>query len=231
MKTVSNIVQLVREWPSDVMRKKRGYRHDEVWNSVDVDEVVDELQKTTRHADTDREILRTYVDPSTREHVGGKMTEFSFTWPDGRFRHFRCGEDGVWRKLYLRRRVLYVTIPWMGTFTLRLHTFYRGDDDSAPHDHPWWFVTFPLTTYTEEVEDVDWSAPGIVAKFRRTLRTVRAFRFHFRPATYRHIVQEPERPFHTIVVSGDRERKWGFWPTPTEFVPYNDWAKYQGDKK
>ena len=40
---------------------------------------------------------------------------------------------------YLGRWILYV-----GGFSFRLHKFYRGDDMRAPHDHPWWFVTFPL---------------------------------------------------------------------------------------
>lgn len=96
--------------------------------------------------------------------------------------------------------------------TLRLHKFHRGDDDRAFHDHPWPFWTFPLKTYWELV-------PGVPYQRQR----VRAFRLHYRPAEYQHIVLDPERPFWTIVFTGKYERSWGFWPTPNTFVPWRDW--------
>ena len=40
--------------------------------------------------------------------------------------------DGRWYRMYLDRRML-----WLGPIKIRIHTFYSGDDDSAPHDHPW----------------------------------------------------------------------------------------------
>lgn len=134
--------------------------------------------------------------------------------------HYRLFADGIWRRLYLRRRVLYL---WK--FTLRLHTFYSGDE-GTPHDHPWWFVTFPLRGYVEEVYGTYYMGENCV----------RPFRFHFRPATYRHVVQESDRPFHTIVISGARSRKWGFWPSKWfgpyvyeegDFVPYDEWTRYE----
>lgn len=112
---------------------------------------------------------------------------------------------------YLARWILYCGL------TLRLHKFYQGDDDRAPHDHPWWFVTFPLATYREWV----WNPQD--GDFQPHVNTVRRFRFHFRPATYRHRVLPVERPFWTIVVSGKFSRVWGFWPKPNEFVPYWEW--------
>ena len=38
----------------------------------------------------------------------------------------------------------YMTRVWFGR--LRVHVFYRGDADADPHDHPWDFWTFPLTS-------------------------------------------------------------------------------------
>lgn len=77
---------------------------------------------------------------------------------------------------------------------LRLHIFWRGDQDPDPHDHPWGFWTFPLTTYEEEVwrgpEDTQWLTdflgldPGIV----KTHEVVKAWRIHYRPATHTHRV-------------------------------------------
>jgi hypothetical protein len=96
---------------------------------------------------------------------------------------------------YLDRYILYIGGP-----TLRLHKFYRGDDDRAPHDHPWTFWTFPFRTYWEKVcrEDGSWY-----------WNRVRAWTFNRRPATYRHIVVNAgpgpymsTGPFWTFVVTG-----------------------------
>ncbi|TPN44892.1 hypothetical protein [Mesorhizobium sp. B1-1-7] len=89
----------------------------------------------------------------------------------------------------------YMTRIWIGR--LRLHIFHRGDADSDPHDHPWDFWTFPLTSYVEEVvtdaEAVDCDInllPGIALKtgFSRKRQIVRALHLHFRPATHTHRV-------------------------------------------
>jgi len=57
---------------------------------------------------------------------------------------------------------------------------------------------------------------------------VRAFRFHYRPAAYRHrVLYWPINnfPAYTIVLSGDVERMWGFWPKPDEFIPFTEWPE------
>ncbi|HZT03663.1 MAG TPA: hypothetical protein VFA39_15490 [Steroidobacteraceae bacterium] len=115
---------------------------------------------------------------------------------------------------YMSRWILYVHGR-----TLRLHKFWQGDDDRAPHDHPWNFWTFPLTSYTEQV-------------FARPLtnltryRVVEAFRWHARPASYQHIVigrtDDKWRPFWTIVVTGPLQHGWGFW-SRDRFIPWRDW--------
>lgn len=131
---------------------------------------------------------------------------------------------------YLDRYIVY-----LGGGTLRLHRFWRGDDARASHTHPWWFVTFPLSTYAEWVFEK--------GAFRQ-LRAVRAWRFHFRPATFEHIVccglraasipgarrkllVADDRPFWTIVITGSRNKTpegWGFYPRPGEFIP---WRQYK----
>lgn len=128
-------------------------------------------------------------------------------------------------KPYLDRWIVYV-----GIGTLRLHKFWRGDDDRAPHDHPWPFVTFPLTTYYEKLSD-------------ETVREVKAWRLHFRPSAVRHIVLgsryvstslynttwyfgRTDKPFYTLVITGPRVRGWGFWPGDKyarSFVPWRLW--------
>lgn len=122
--------------------------------------------------------------------------------------------DVVWigSEKYLERWFMY----FLG-FTIRLHKFYRGDDDRAPHDHPWAFITFPLTGYWEKVPNYYGDLmPQYVAPFR----------FHYRPAWYQHIViganfcrgQRGQilvhygKPFYTVVLTSRKQRSWGFWP-------------------
>lgn len=129
-------------------------------------------------------------------------------------------------KPYLDRYIAYVY-----KCRLRLHKFFRGDDDRAPHDHRWWFITFPFASYTERywVKEMRWGTmlPGTYAAWRAKERVVKAWRFHFRPAEFRHIVlgraDGSTKPFWTFVITGSAERKWGFWPTPTKFVRQEDW--------
>lgn len=85
-------------------------------------------------------------------------------------------------------------VPYMVRYfigRLRLHIMMRGDAGRAPHDHPWWFVTFPFHSYVEEVayEEVHPVTGRIDIKTR--LNVVRRFRFHFRPAHYAHRILGP----------------------------------------
>lgn len=143
--------------------------------------------------------------------------------------------DGSWYALYLDRKMF-----WFG-WTLRFHTFYMGDEDSAPHDHPWWFVTFPLVSYWETVEELipsplhwyDWRKrrPADHPMYwRRRASKVRAFLPHFRRAKHRHFVHEGEKPIRTIVLTGRVARTWGFWPRNHMFVTYKRWADYRKRK-
>lgn len=118
-------------------------------------------------------------------------------------------------QLYMKRWILYI-----GGATLRLHRFYRGDDDRAPHTHPWAFWTFPLTDYWEHVWDSD--------NGRYIGRSVvKAWKLHARPANYRHIVEgradRKTGPFWTFCVTGRYQGSWGFYPTPDKFVPWREW--------
>lgn len=77
---------------------------------------------------------------------------------------------------------------------LYLHIFHRGDADKDPHDHPWDFWTFPLTSYVEEVipTSVASNARNKIANWPSHdgpyTRVVRAFRLHYRHATHTHRV-------------------------------------------
>lgn len=127
----------------------------------------------------------------------------------------------------------YMTRYWIGR--LRLHIFWRGDQDPDCHDHPWDFWTFPLTPYAEEVaepyavadyaDEHDPAELGVTPrKWKKRLQIVPAWRWTFRPATHCHrvigrldhvqtsppILHLNSKPIVTLVWRGRPSRKWGF---------------------
>lgn len=103
------------------------------------------------------------------------------------------------RGLYLIRWSMFKIFGW----TLRFHVFLRDDPDCL-HDHPWPFWTLVLAgSYTEEVE-----VAGI-----RVHRLRLPLSLGYRKATHRHrvLLGPGELPCLTIVITGPREREWGFW--------------------
>lgn len=144
--------------------------------------------------------------------------------------------DGRWTR-YLTRIIIG---PYM------LHRFDRGDADPDPHDHPWDFWTFPLTSYVEETTD-----PSTMQK-RRNI--VPAFQWSFRPAEYTHRVlgrfdrhatskaladdvllpgnsvsdcfRFNDKPIWTIVKREGRRRQWGFLKTRDGKTCWTFWDDY-----
>ena len=111
---------------------------------------------------------------------------------------------------YLTRWILHLVL-----FNLRLHKFYRGDDQRGMHDHPFWFVTLPFTTYWEDTELYG-------------LRFVRAWRLHFRGRDFKHRVVGAQffdelYPFYTVVLAGPYKDNWGFYTNEGEYVPWQEW--------
>jgi hypothetical protein len=142
---------------------------------------------------------------------------------------------GLERSTIYIRGAKYMTryIAYLGPIGLRLHQFFRGDDDRASHTHPWPFITFPFTSYVEQV----YLEGAFVEE-----RLVRAFRFHYRPADFEHIVKGPawtndgmtykgvllysnvDPPlFWTFVITGPKTDDWGFYPKPGKFVYWRDY--------
>lgn len=81
----------------------------------------------------------------------------------------------------------YMTRIWLGR--LRMHVFYKGDDDRDPHDHPWAFWTFPFTSYVEEVTfKANGAGTNGIPEYATRLQVVPAWRWNFRPAEHCHKV-------------------------------------------
>ncbi len=110
---------------------------------------------------------------------------------------------------YLERWIL-----WFG-FSLRVHRFFTSDKDRAPHDHPWWFVTLPFSTYGEY-----YTAEG-----EEKYRLVKPWRLHYRSPQFRHRVEIQSAPSWTIVLTGTKSKEWGFWESDEEFVHNEDWLR------
>ena len=120
---------------------------------------------------------------------------------------------------YLERWVLGIGRPGRGAkYTLRLHHFFRSDEDHL-HDHPFWFITLVLKgSYEDWVEcptcagGKRWFAAGCthcagtrqIIGTRMTPGTIR-----YRPALHRHRVVTDG--CWTLVLSGPKVRDWGFY--------------------
>lgn len=117
----------------------------------------------------------------------------------------------------------YMTRATIGR--LRFHIFWRGDADPDPHDHPWGFWTFPLTTYMEEVAhgpiSSTWhtqAGPIQRTHIFKTTEVVRSWRLHYRPATHCHRVLGRAARKH-----GGRARwDWHLWPGPVVTVVWRE---------
>lgn len=121
--------------------------------------------------------------------------------------------------------IRWYVLPRNKIFNIYLHKFMRDDEDSALHDHPWWFWSWMIKgTYYEMVpdphSDKDFGSYIVLDRKRWSLA--------YRPAEHRHRVilkrdmQKNLLPCWTIVATGPVSRKWGFW-CPKGFV---HWEKF-----
>lgn len=128
--------------------------------------------------------------------------------------HQVIGEDPA--DPYLLR---WYVVPRNRIFNLYLHKFLRDDDDTALHDHPWWFVSLILRGgYIEQSESAD---RKMVLRCRTSLFDVRSPWWRrcvaYRSATFRHAVALPHTPeggrtpCWTLILTGRNVRTWGFW--------------------
>lgn len=105
-----------------------------------------------------------------------------------------------WReKLYCQTGVYverwYLETPW---FSLRLHHWKHSDDSRHFHDHPWNFYTFILKGgYTDCTPNGN--------------ERMTAGKLAYREAKHQHTVQVDKGGCWSILLTGPKVRRWGFW--------------------
>lgn len=96
-------------------------------------------------------------------------------------------------EVYLKRWRLET--PW---FSIRLHHWFHSDDNRNTHDHPWNFYTLILKgSYLDE-------SPSGTQK-------VSAGHIYYRSAEHAHWVHLNKGRVWTLVLTGPKVRRWGFW--------------------
>jgi hypothetical protein len=120
----------------------------------------------------------------------------------------RLAEDHTCQTgVYLRRWRLET--PW---FSIRLHHWFASDDDRSMHDHPWDFITIPLRgSYLDEHYTRRSGDPDDVEIDVPTAERVRVGRIYYRPSTHAHWVHLDRGRVWTLVLTGPKIRRWGFW--------------------
>jgi hypothetical protein len=126
-------------------------------------------------------------------------------------------------RVYLRRLRILQT-PW---FALYLHFIYLPDEDRAPHDHPFGFLSLIVRGgYTERLYHQ--LGGRQLSKYQRTEnRTWRRGTIHTTSKRVAHMIWDLTPGTVTLVVAGRKKRDWGFW-TEEGFVPWQQYnrAKY-----
>jgi hypothetical protein len=105
---------------------------------------------------------------------------------------------------YMRRWCL--TTPW---FSIRIHHWFRGDDDRHYHDHDWNFICMVLKGSYMDVSYLDTSYGSDVK-----MDILTPFSPRYRKAEYKHIVNTSG--CWTIVLTGPKIRNFGFWVPNTQ---------------
>lgn len=117
--------------------------------------------------------------------------------------------------VYLRR--LYI-IRLKRLFSIRLHHIRLTDKDRDPHDHPWFFISFPIKGWYREA----WSHGGARNwMLDRRQRYVRLCSFH-RNTDLHQIQEVSPGGVWTLIFTGPESRVWGF-QTIDKWIP---WTEY-----
>lgn len=120
-------------------------------------------------------------------------------------------------KPYLLR---WWVIPRNRLLNIYLHNIRFDDDDRAPHDHPWFSISFPI------------KGKLIEHRHEKPSRVLKRFRLYFRGAKALHRLEvgadrtdpsaQPQAVW-TLFITGPKVRDWGFLCPQARWVP---WQKF-----
>jgi hypothetical protein len=100
-----------------------------------------------------------------------------------------------------------------GPFAIRLHNWLGDDDHRAYHDHPYWFLTIVLkggyTDVSPKKETWEYPLDTPIEVVHKDILRIGSIRF--RPAEFKHSVQDVIPGTWTLLISGKPSRRWGFW--------------------
>lgn len=118
---------------------------------------------------------------------------------------------------YLIRWIIIQT-PW---FSLYIHKLVRSDYERALHDHPWHFVSLVLRPYSEEIATP--RTTSLLLDWHKEKHHIGSLLFRRADHRHRVIIENLDKPGWTIVLTGPRVRKWGFWPKVLQ--DYDTWQE------
>jgi len=119
-------------------------------------------------------------------------------------------------ELYLSRLTLFNT-PWFG---LRLHWIHKPDPDRGLHTHPWSFLSLVLRGGYNEIISKD---PANVGGKERSVRW-----FNRMNTTSGHRIVSIKSNTMTLVLTGRKQKDWGFWISTDDnasYLPHREYMK------
>jgi hypothetical protein len=103
----------------------------------------------------------------------------------------------------------YILFRWANLPRVYVHKFLRSDEDRAPHNHPWWFVSLVLRGHYLEYTDKP-PNPHVRKRFSLAYRPLSTFHRVDLPNGFRPDGSYGPMPCWTLVVTGPDVRSWGF---------------------
>ncbi len=129
---------------------------------------------------------------------------------------------GLWRwydiiiggQLYLTRLTLF-KCPW---FSIKLHWIHKADPDRDMHTHPWNFVSFVLRGGYNEIMS---EYPKIIDDKERSIKW-----FNKMNTISAHRIISVMPNTITLVITGAKQKDWGFWVADGDDRRYIDYREY-----
>lgn len=108
---------------------------------------------------------------------------------------------------------LYRWVLILFGYSFRLHHWVKSDDNRHLHDHAWNFYTFIIRGHYYDVTESG-------------EEKMEASTITYRNAEHKHYVRVPEGGCWTLLLTGKRVRKWGFWVRGNHWRPLRYFSSF-----